>query len=1043
MTFDVNKFLEGYKPAVKTGGFNVSKFLSEKYPTTQRQGKGKLDDSSELYNLAVSKGYQKDADRILTAQSGEQTKKIFSGGFISDIFDTLNALQYGVTGILKGRSFIEGVRTRQSFSDKDALGDNGIPGMIGGIALDIAVDPLTYVAPWTIAKKVPGVMKGLKAIKGALFGRRVVKTIKGVSDIAPDVSKISPDLAPLAKEARKYKSAEEFFLKSRVSREELRKQGIKSQEAIKNWFNRNIIPREAEKLPYAMAHRPRKVSPSYDISRKGIITKDVYTRPQLYADMTDETYQQSFKALEKIKNKPNANITIYRATPINELRTGDWVSLSKKYAEKEALAEGVKVSSFKVKAKDVFFAGDDINEFGYFGKQITQVVKGVKKVLPRTYKTIEGGTKAGKYLADKFVWMFGADPIYKQAYQKSVRNIAVGTQNIAKISRGIGGLTPEVSAKLLTKDKTGRMMRVGIKQLKKILTPEEFKLVKPAWKKIDDLGQEAVDLGLLSKAKFEENLGEYIKNAYTEFEQAKSKGLFSFMKVGIKGIKKRKVGLTPEKMAELGQIDNPAYLLFKSVFDLTKDVENAKLFKATAKHFGSDVAQAGFKQLPKGIRVGALKGKWVPKNIYNAIQEVAEPMKDFAGQKIMGNFKFFKVVMNPATHARNMVSNQILNYWKLGMNPLDPRVIKANARAVKEVARGTGKYIKQAKKAGYNIDTFAANELRSILDSPEALGVGKKLGTGWHKVKNKLGDIYQGEENLAKLSAFIFNRKHRGLGIEDAWKAAESATFNYAQVTPFIRKLRTALWGVPFVTFTAKATPLAIETALKAPQRISVFGKVKQAIESQSDIETTERERAAEAPWIKDNFYIKLPIKDKYGRSAYFDLTYIIPFGDLVAGNFFERQTMRETGLRESIPSAVLSKSPLFGFIKEISRNQDFYGDKIWNDSDTMDKQLQDLMRHTTKTYLPPLVSDQIPGGYKSDGTRRQKGVLGVSGASAENQQRTLMQEMLRNVGAKVQPIDADIQERYQEWNKKKALKALLEEKGVIKEFGISYIPKK
>jgi len=732
------------------------------------------------------------------------------------------------------------------------------------------------------------------------------------------------------------------------------------------------------------------------------------------------------------------------------------------------------------------------------------------------------------------------------------------------------------------------------------------------------------------------------------------------MKVGIKGIKARKAGLTPEKMKELGQIDNPAYLLFKSVFDLTKDVENAKLFRDTAKSFGSDVAQEGFKQLPKTqrlvrtgglqaqimsdikginiklkpafkelkmtfkgdrkvlsqihkaektmaslgkmraeefvkffqegnvvskvfpvsktirgvgklpehlnilgnkakgfktlddlmksdvgmelnklyesgvlersgfktlesffeyvkkpfklkpekisevalrgniqkliklqsqieklgrkatglkeldkrsiddafrfwedtisklsfkkeeyieqlgkVKLGDLSGKYVPENIFNSIQEITAPVGKMFGEKVMGNFKFFKVVMNPATHARNIMSNQILNWWKLGMNPLDPRVIESNGIAIAEIAKKGGKWMDEAKTVGYNVNTLAANELKSILDSPEALGIGRKVGSAWNVFKNKLGDVYQGEENFAKLSAFIFNRSHKGMGIDDAWKAAESATFNYAQVTPFVRKLRTALWGFPFITFTVKATPIAIETALKAPQRISAFGKIKQAIESQSDIKMTDRERASEPQWIKDGFYVKLPIKDKYGRSSYFDLTYIIPFGDLMAGNYFERQTKRETGLPEAIPVALGTKAPLFQVLKEITRNQDFYGDKIWQEGDSTDKQLGDLMRHLTKTYLPPLVGDQLPGGYTSDGTRRQKGILGVKGASAENQQRTLMEELLRNVGAKIQPIDADIQETYQEWNKKKALTTLLQEKGVLKKFETSYIPKK
>ena len=91
------------------------------------------------------------------------------------------------------------------------------------------------------------------------------------------------------------------------------------------------------------------------------------------------------------------------------------------------------------------------------------------------------------------------------------------------------------------------------------------------------------------------------------------------------------------------------------------------------------------------------------------------------------------------------------------------------------------------------------------------------------------------------------------------------------------------------------------------------------------------------------------------------------------------------------------------------------------------------------KTLLPPLVADQIPGGHKWSGERRQKGIIGIKTASAENQQRTLMQEMLRNVGAKIQPINVDMQESIQEWNKKKALKSLLKEKNILGEMDITY----
>lgn len=133
-----------------------------------------------LEQVAKKEGLSEKATEIL-AKKGEKPKEIYSGGFIMDIFDTLNALQYGVTGLLKGKSFSEGVKTRQSFSDKDALGDYGLPGVIGGIAMDIAVDPLTYVPVFGVGKValkgIKGVSKGVgeAMVKAPIVGETVGK----------------------------------------------------------------------------------------------------------------------------------------------------------------------------------------------------------------------------------------------------------------------------------------------------------------------------------------------------------------------------------------------------------------------------------------------------------------------------------------------------------------------------------------------------------------------------------------------------------------------------------------------------------------------------------------------------------------------------------------------------------------------------------------------------------------------------------------------------------------------------------------------------
>ena len=123
--------------------------------------------SGSLYNLAKQQGLQEDADNLLK-QKGEDFEKIFSGGWISDTFEVVNMLDYGVGGMLEGKSFEEGVKNRESFADEDALGQYGLAGIIAGTILDIAVDPLTYIAPATALSKI-GKVTGLeKPVKAGL-----------------------------------------------------------------------------------------------------------------------------------------------------------------------------------------------------------------------------------------------------------------------------------------------------------------------------------------------------------------------------------------------------------------------------------------------------------------------------------------------------------------------------------------------------------------------------------------------------------------------------------------------------------------------------------------------------------------------------------------------------------------------------------------------------------------------------------------------------------------------------------------------------------
>lgn len=791
-----------------------------------------LSTSSGLYSLAVNSGLQNQADSIVSKNKGE-TSQIFSGGMISDFFDVLNTLDYGVVGMLKGQSFMDGVKNRESFADDDALGTS-LLGKAVGTVLDIAVDPLTYIAPATIFEKT-GISALGKIGKEAVFGKKVLKTIQEAGEVA--------------------KGAE------------------------------------------------------------------------------------------------------------------------------------------------------------------------------RTVETVEGGTKAGKWVADKLVYMFGKDPIYKNLSERS-RMVVARENSIVKgmttKMKGIMNMNKDTAKKILNLGEDYRFDRAGIESLKNTFTEKEIADIQEFGTYIDKLGQEEVNLGLLSKETYESNKGKYLKSLYTKYEQPKKEGVFGYLSRKIKGNKARK-DLSKETIESLGRIENPAYIYTRTALEMINDIENTKFFNQVAEKFGTDVAQDGFTIVKQGQKsLGNLAGKYIPDTMYKDITEMTRVASDWEklSKQLTREFKFFKVVMNPASHFRNMMSNKLLNNFDESGIPLwrlDKDISGWKSVLTKD------KWYKEFQDAGGALDTFTSQELNSLLEVPKGFN---KVSSSWNKTKEFLSNLYQNEELGAKMTMYKWQRINKGLNPEEAYKIAERATFNYAQVTPFIRNLRSTLFGAPFITFTTKAIPVVAKTVLEHPTKISNIAKIRNTIESLSPKEETEAEKASEPSWVKNGFYVKLPFKDSEGRSAYFDLTYILPFGDLV--NLGE----------ESDPASLVKKVPALNLVAELGSNKDYYGNQIWKESDSTANKIKDITRHIMKTYLPPAVSDLLPGGYnESTGEQRGNVYTRASTASKENTNRTIVEELARQVGMKIQPINADMQETYLEYNTKKDLEKLLQENGITKTFTRTYIP--
>jgi len=103
--------------------------------------------------------------------------------------------------------------------------------------------------------------------------------------------------------------------------------------------------------------------------------------PSFEGDEYGMANQESYEIIKSVRGNPEAEVTIYRAVPnedaITSINPGDFVTLSPKYAELHGASgygrsgdEAGKVLEQKVKVKDIYWDGNDVNEFGYFPKNV-------------------------------------------------------------------------------------------------------------------------------------------------------------------------------------------------------------------------------------------------------------------------------------------------------------------------------------------------------------------------------------------------------------------------------------------------------------------------------------------------------------------------------------------------------------------------------------------------------------------------------------------------------------------------------------------------
>jgi hypothetical protein len=518
--------------------------------------------------------------------------------------------------------------------------------------------------------------------------------------------------------------------------------------------------------------------------------------------------------------------------------------------------------------------------------------------------------------------------------------------------------------------------------------------VKTARSKFDEYAALAAEQKLLSEENFFLNHGKYMPRLYRRYEvdydaQLRKYGASRPTRLDQDRYKKRQD--IPEEIRVLrGEILEPGYPVAKGLSAVIHDVETSKLFNFVADNKAWTVSPENMVELgkdpkkytlmPTTTKLGRLSGQYVDKYIASELNQMTKSVGELSklSRRLVSEWKVFKVIFNPPTHGRNMISNSMLAY----LDGLGPWRVDIYGKAISQLWQQKGEHYDAAKAEGLFSTTFTKGELTPLIDSwnstkgglydrfagmaenfekgEVAEGLGKVLPSST-RAGQRAAKIYQGEEAWFKLARYI-KAVEDGATPKQAAAQAQKALFDYTEVPPFVNWARTSPVGAPFITFTYKALPQILETGITHPWRLGalVYGiyAAEEAARkhlgiSEDQLEYLKRimpDRMRGEPLGLGPKALLLPFTDKYGQLQFLDLTYILPWGDI--------GEQGATGIYQGSP---IHAAPMRA-IYEITINKSSYtGQEIYGENDSKKIVTQKISDYLYKFVMPSL-SPAIPG---------------------------------------------------------------------------------
>ena len=461
---------------------------------------------------------------------------------------------------------------------------------------------------------------------------------------------------------------------------------------------------------------------------------------------------------------------------------------------------------------------------------------------------------------------------------------------------------------------------------------------------------------------------------------------------------------SPKLFDKEGQkLKKPATLermIFKGISTEAKDAFLHDLFNRVARSNRWTLAKGanpkkGFTKMPNDPDSwGALAGRQVEDLIYKELmashKEISQASKVW--NRSIGIWKAGKVVWSPRAQARNFMSNLILGDIIADL-PISTSALK-HLYNIKELGK-----LKHVAKYGKTNDpilkafkldttlmksTFTANELEDAmrwLDPTKLTTPGSAMdaiANAFNKGMLAPSRMYGLIEEGMKLTIFRESIKRNLKGrkfdellprdrmklIDEAENLANAALFDYSKVPPAIRWARQGY--SPFITFAYKAVPALAKGFARKPWKALKYFAGMYAVEEAFNLmsgdspEKIEKEKRllpfymqrsmVFVPFMKgtnmpgQDSNIRMPFKNKNGDPVYFDLSFIVPWGDLSEGS-----GDLNMGSRSFMPN-----NPVWNLYRDFSANEDVFLEKpLTISTDTEMETLGKYAWHALKSIQP------------------------------------------------------------------------------------------